>query len=84
MEHFLGPSYGVCRTAEALRLEYKKLKQLSDGGVIGRRVRPRAATAATFIGCPQEFDWVRILGGFRTCRMFPEARPNEYMMGSAK
>ena len=42
-------SHGVCRTAQALRLEYKKLKRLTDGKAVGRRVRRRAAAAATFM-----------------------------------
>lgn len=45
----LARSHGVCRTAQALRLEYKKLKRLTDGQAVGRRVRRRAAAAATFM-----------------------------------
>ena len=42
-------SHGVCRTAQALRLEYKKLKRLTDGEAVGGRVRRGAAAAATFM-----------------------------------
>lgn len=46
----LARSHGVCQTAQVLRLEYKKLKQLSDGGAGGKPVRRRRAPApATFI-----------------------------------
>ena len=38
-------SYGVCQTAQVLRLEYKKLKQLSDGEASGKSVRRRRAPA---------------------------------------
>ena len=43
-------SHGVCRTAQVLRLEYKKLKQLTDGKAGGKPVRRRRAAApATFV-----------------------------------
>jgi hypothetical protein len=43
-------SHGVCQTAQALRLEYKKLKQLTDGEAGGKPVRRRRAPApATFM-----------------------------------
>ena len=46
----LAGSYGVCQTAQVLRLEYKKLKQLTDGEAGGKRVRRRRAPApATFM-----------------------------------
>ena len=45
----LAQSHGVCQTAQVLRLEYKKLKRLTDGKAVGRRVRRRAAAAATFM-----------------------------------
>ena len=46
----LAGSHGVCRTAQVLRLEYKKLKQLTDGEADGKRVRRRRAPApATFM-----------------------------------
>jgi hypothetical protein len=45
----LARSHGVCRTAQVLRLEYKKLKQLTDGEA-GKPVRRRRAAApATFM-----------------------------------
>ena len=37
----LARSHGVCQTAQVLRLEYKKLKQLTDGEAGGKRVRHR-------------------------------------------
>ena len=46
----LARSHGVCQTAQVLRLEYKKLKQLTDelaGGKPVRRRRPPAP--ATFM-----------------------------------
>jgi len=46
----LARSHGVCQTAQALRLEYKKLKQLADGEAGGKPVRRRRAPApATFV-----------------------------------
>ena len=46
----LARSHGVCQTAQALRLEYKKLKQLTDGEAGGKPVRRRRAPApATFV-----------------------------------
>jgi hypothetical protein len=46
----LARSHGVCQTAQVLRLEYKKLKQLTDGGAGGKPVRRRRAPApATFV-----------------------------------
>jgi len=46
----LARSYGVCQTAQVLRLEYKKLKQLTDGEAGGKPVRRRRAPApATFM-----------------------------------
>ena len=41
----LARSHGVCQTAQVLRLEYKKLKQLSDGEASGKSVRRRRAPA---------------------------------------
>ena len=35
--------YGVCQTAQVLRLEYKKLKQLTDGQAGSKPVRRRRA-----------------------------------------
>src|SRR5271157_2004342 len=47
----LARSHGVCQTAQVLRLEYKKLKQLTDGQAGGKPVRHRRAPApATFMG----------------------------------
>jgi hypothetical protein len=46
----LARSHGVCQTAQVLRLEYKKLKQLTDGEAGGKPVRRRRAPApATFV-----------------------------------
>ena len=46
----LAQSHGVCQTAQVLRLEYKKLKQLTDGQSGSKRVRRRRAPApATFV-----------------------------------
>jgi len=46
----LARSHGVCQTARVLRLEYKKLKQLTDGEAAGRPVRRRRAPAlSTFM-----------------------------------
>ena len=46
----LARSHGVCQTAQVLRLEYKKLKQLTDGKADGKRIRHRRAPAtATFV-----------------------------------
>ena len=46
----LARSHGVCQTAQVLRLEYKKLKQLTDGKAGGKPVRRRRAPApATFM-----------------------------------
>jgi hypothetical protein len=46
----LARSHGVCHTAQVLRLEYKKLKQLTDGEAGGKPVRRRRApTPATFV-----------------------------------
>ena len=46
----LARSHGVCQTAQVLHLEYKKLKQLTDGEAAGTRVRRRRARAtATFM-----------------------------------
>jgi hypothetical protein len=43
-------SHGVCQTAQALRLEYKKLKQLTDGAAGHKPVRRRRApTPTTFV-----------------------------------
>ena len=41
----LARSHGVCQTAQVLRLEYKKLKQLTDGQAGGKPVRRRRASA---------------------------------------
>lgn len=46
----LARSHGVCQTAQVLRLEYKKLKQLTDGQAGTKPVRRRRAPAlATFM-----------------------------------
>jgi len=46
----LARSRGVCQTAQVLRLEYKKLKQLTDGEASSKPVRRRRAPApATFV-----------------------------------
>ena len=46
----LARSHGVCQTAQVLRLEYKKLKQLTDGEGGSKPVRRRRAPApATFV-----------------------------------
>jgi len=46
----LARSRGVCQTAQVLRLEYKKLKQLTDGEARSNPVRRRrAAVPATFM-----------------------------------
>jgi hypothetical protein len=46
----LARSHGVCRTAQVLRLEYKKLKQLTDWRAGGKPVRRhRAPVPATFV-----------------------------------
>jgi len=46
----LARSHGVCQTAQVLRLEYKKLKQLTEGGRVRTRVpRRRASAAAAFM-----------------------------------
>jgi hypothetical protein len=46
----LARSHGVCQTAQVLRLEYKKLKQLTDGEAGGKPVRRRSSLApATFM-----------------------------------
>ncbi len=46
----LARSHGVCQTAQVLRLEYKKLKRLTDGEAVGKPVRRRRAlAAATFM-----------------------------------
>jgi hypothetical protein len=46
----LARSHGVCQTAQVLRLEYKKLKQLTDGEAGGKPMRRRrAAMTATFV-----------------------------------
>src|SRR6266545_1892031 len=46
----LARSHGVCQTAQVLRLEYKKLKQLTHGEAGGKPVRRRRAPApATFV-----------------------------------
>ena len=43
-------SHGVCQTAQLLRLEYKKLKQLTDGKPGSKPVRRRRAPVpATFV-----------------------------------
>jgi hypothetical protein len=42
----LARTHGVCQTAQVLRLEYKKLKQLTGGKPVQRR---RAAAPATFM-----------------------------------
>jgi len=45
----LARSHGVCQTSQVLRLEYKKLKQLTDGQA-GKPVRRRRVpTPATFM-----------------------------------
>ena len=44
----LARSHGVCQTAQVLRLEYKKLKQLTDAEAGGKPVR-RAPAPATFV-----------------------------------
>jgi len=41
----LARSHGVCQTAQVLRLEYKKLKQLTDREAGGKPVRRRRAPA---------------------------------------
>ncbi len=46
----LARSHGVCQTAQVLRLEYNKLKQLTDGQAGRKPVRHRRAPApATFM-----------------------------------
>jgi hypothetical protein len=46
----LARSHGVCQTAQVLRLEYKKLKQLTEGGRVRTRVpRRRAPATAAFM-----------------------------------
>ena len=46
----LARSHGVCQTAQVLRLEYKKLKQLTDREAGGKPVRRRRASPrATFV-----------------------------------
>ena len=46
----LARSHGVCQTAQVLRLEYKKLKQLTDGEAGSKPARRRRAPApATFM-----------------------------------
>ena len=46
----LARSHGVCQTAQVLRLEYKKLKQLTGGEGGGKPVRRRRAPGpATFV-----------------------------------
>src|SRR3974377_956619 len=46
----LARSHGVCQTAQVLRLEYKKLKQLTDREAGGKPARRRRApTPATFM-----------------------------------
>ena len=45
----LARSHGVCQTAQVLRLEYKKLKQLTDGQAGGKPVGRRRAPPATFL-----------------------------------
>ncbi len=46
----LARSHGVCQTAQVLRLEYKKLKQLTEGGMVSTRVpRRRAPGVAAFM-----------------------------------
>ena len=46
----LARSHGVCQTAQVLRLEYKKLKQLTDGEAGDKPVRRRRSSApATFV-----------------------------------
>jgi hypothetical protein len=46
----LARSHGVCQTAQVLRLEYKKLKQLTNGEEGGKPVRRRRSSApATFM-----------------------------------
>ena len=46
----LARSHGVCQTAQVLRLEHKKLKQLTDGQAGSKPVRRRRAPApATFM-----------------------------------
>lgn len=45
----LARSHGVCQTAQVLRLEYKKLKQLTEGERVSKRVSRRRAPAAAFM-----------------------------------
>ncbi len=46
----LARSHGVCQTAQVLRLEYKKLKQLTDGEADRKpALRRRAPAPATFV-----------------------------------
>jgi len=46
----LARSHGVCKTAQLLRLEYKKLKQLTDEQAGGKPLRRRRSLAlATFM-----------------------------------
>jgi hypothetical protein len=46
----LARSHGVCQTAQVLRLEYKKLKQFTDGETGRNPIRRRRAPArATFV-----------------------------------
>jgi hypothetical protein len=46
----LARSHGVCQTAQVLRLEYKKLKQLTKGEAGSKPVgRRRAPATATFV-----------------------------------
>ena len=65
----LARSHGVCQTAQVLRLEYKKLKQLTDGEAGSKPVRRRRAPApATFVELappPAPAEWVIELEGPR-------------------
>src|ERR1043166_9348290 len=48
----LARSHGGCQTAQGLRLEYKKLRQLTDGEVGGKPARRRRAPAPATFGEP--------------------------------
>jgi hypothetical protein len=45
----LARSHGVCKTAQVLRLEYKKLKQLTGEQAGGKPLRRRRSPLATFM-----------------------------------
>src|SRR5262249_60492238 len=65
----LARSHGVCQTAQVLRLEYKKLKQLTEGKAGGKPVRRRRGPAAgTFVELATQTtaaDSVLLVEGYR-------------------